>query len=251
MIPPVYILLLSAAAFVQGTVGFAFALLSVPLLSLAVAPGAATALGATLGTVVVITGVIMHREEIEWRGMLALTAAAIVFLPVGALFVARAPEGVVLSVLGLIALSVGIDSLLRLLRSSRTTAGPQSLGAPRPRLLGVVAAAVSGTLGGAFAIPGPPMVAYLYATTPDRRLAKANLQAFFILTSVLTVVTQAAVGNLTRDLLPFALIATLPVAVSTAVGVHVSRRLNLLSLRISTDLALIVLGLVLLIRALA
>lgn len=257
MIPPIYILLISVAAFVQGTVGFAFALLTVPLLSLVLAPGAATALGATVGLVVVITGVVMHRDEIQWRGMLALTAAAVIFIPVGALFVARAPESVVLSILALITLSVGIDSLLRLLPHRRHAAEPATAEtAPkrpskkrRSRALAALAAAMSGTMAGAFATPGPPMVAYLYATTPDRRLAKANLQAFFILTSALTVVTQASVGNLTIEMLPYALIATLPVAASTALGVYISRSLDTLRLRIATDLALLALGLALIVRA--
>ncbi len=261
MIPLLYVLVVSAAAFVQGTVGFAFALLTVPLLSLVVTPGAATALGATLGTVVVITGAILHRDEIQWGGMLALTVVAVAFLPVGALFVARAPEPIVISLLGLVALSVGLDSLQRLWRSRRRAAhagsSPEShlpdtkhsRQKRRQGLLGTAAAALSGAFGGAFATPGPPMVAYLYATTSDRRLAKANLQAFFILISLLTVATQVVVGNLTTDLLPFALLTAPPVALSTALGVYVSRRLNTMRLRLATDLALVGLGIALIIRA--
>lgn len=44
---------------------------------------------------------------------------------------------------------------------------------------GVGAAATSGVLAGAFTVPGPPMIVYLYNIESDKMQAKADIQFYF------------------------------------------------------------------------
>lgn len=243
------------AAFVQGITGFAFAVISVPVLSLFIGPAYAAGVGATIGGAVVVTGVIVHRSEIAWKGMMKLIAIALLFLPAGVLFVSAAPEAIVLATLGVVTIGVGASQLresgssVRLRSHEGATNGRPGHSPRRSRLLGVLAAAAAGTLGGAFATPGPPIVAYLYSQIEDRRRAKADLQFFFLVTSGLIIAGHAIGGNIPLDMLP-AIAGAIPVAVVTTVtGIHLARRLHAARLRLITDWALILLGAVLIVRS--
>ncbi len=265
------------AGLVQGVTGFAFAVITVPVLTFFVGPAQAAGIGAVLGLAVVITGVVVHRAEIAWKGMMKLIAVALLFLPFGVLFVSRAPQEIVLVTLGAVTAGIGISQLretvARAAAANRAIggagvggsgtgdagagsaeAGTAGVGAAalsprRSRLLGALAAAAAGTLGGAFATPGPPIVAYLYSQIDDRRRAKADLQFFFLATSSLIVAAHAVGGTIPVERAP-AIAAALPLAVvATAAGIRLSRRLDARRLRLITDWALILLGVALIARS--
>ena len=267
------------AALVQGVTGFAFAVITVPVLTFFVGPAQAAGIGAVLGLAVVITGVVVHRAEIAWKGMMKLIAVALLFLPLGVLFVSRAPQEMVLVTLGAVTAGIGFSQLretvARAAAANRTIGGARigaaeagaaeagaaglgadalppagrSLSQRRSRLLGVLAAAAAGTLGGAFATPGPPIVAYLYSQIEDRRRAKADLQFFFLATSSLIVAAHAVGGTIPVERAP-AFAAALPLAVvATVAGIRLSHRLDAQRLRLITDWALILLGATLIARS--
>ena len=93
---------------------------------------------------------------------------------------------------------------------------------------GILFGAVSGFIAGAFMSGGPPLSLYLYAQMDDPRDMKGTLQATFIISSVIRLVT-VGVGKAgyTEDVLLTALIILVPAAVLLYVGHRVSEKLDL------------------------
>lgn len=100
------------AALVHGLVGFAFALLAVPLLSFLWPLKSIVPLMALLGAVLNGLLFLSLRRHFEPRRVLSLFLGAIPGVVVGVFFLNRAPEGILRTVLGLTLIIYGFWGLL-------------------------------------------------------------------------------------------------------------------------------------------
>lgn len=185
------------AALVQGAVGYGFGLLAAPLLVLvepALVPVPTILAAFTLG----LLGVAGDRGSVDWSGVgwallgrvpgTALGVAAVTLLPGPAFTVV-----VALSVLLGVVLSVSAWS-------------------PRPtRVALVVAGVVSGTVGTASSIGGPP-VALLYQSSPGPEV-RATMAAFFVVGSLMSLVGLGVAGGVDGEALRLSA-AILPLVVT-------------------------------------
>jgi uncharacterized membrane protein YfcA len=221
------------SGFIHGVTGFAFAVISVPVLSMLYSPLAAVGITAVIGPPLMIYNTWLHRKNIQLKRIFPLLIAGIVFIPVGAFFLYAAPEGLIMATLG------GVVILLTLF----TAFSPQNaISALKTRGVGFGFASISGVIAGAFATAGPIVVAYLYNTDNIRKRAKANTQLFFSIMGTAILITHLAAGTVTRER---ALIAILfiPVAFScTRLGVYFYSKLPIRLFRILTDAGLVALG---------
>lgn len=223
---------------VHGLVGFAFAVISVPLISMAYSPAIAVGMTIIVGPCLMLYNTWLHRHHLDFKKIVPLLLAGMALIPVGALFLHTTPESVIMITLGSVVILL---TLFTVLSGERSVA---ALGAPG---VGYGFSLLAGFIAGAFTTGGPPIVAYLYNTDSDRMRAKANTQLFFLIFAVAALLTHIVVGTVTAErtlrALPFIPIAFL----SVRLGALLSARMQVRTFRYVTDAALVGLGIYLIV----
>lgn len=236
-VEPSTIIILAAiflfASFIQGLTGFAFGLLSVSLFTILFSTREAVAIVAISGSILMSYSFFLHRKSVEYRKVFCLSMMSVVFIPLGAAFLVKLPETIVMASLGGIIVLIAVYSSLFADRSRKLMSRKGS---------GFIAAMISGLLGGAFTSPGPAMIVYLYTLDESRMQAKANVQFYFIIVSVVIVISHIVSGTIDST----ACIRSLPfipiIFLGTKIGVLLSKKLPVAVFKTITDIALVVLG---------
>lgn len=161
-----------ASGLLRGFSGFGFALAAVPLLSLLLEPAEvvpAVLLLQVLDGLHVLPRIL---KLADWRGLTWLVAGALAGAPAGVWALTALPADAMRAAAGLAVLA----AVLVLWR------GWQFRRPPKPPLrLGI--GLVSGLLGGAAAMSGPPVVIFFLASPLSAAVGRASLLGFFLLTS--------------------------------------------------------------------
>ncbi|MFL6142660.1 MAG: sulfite exporter TauE/SafE family protein [Labedaea sp.] len=173
-------LALTVGGFVQGSVGFGLALVSVPVLAL-VRPDLVPGPMVLVGTVHTVLSVLREHTHVDWRGVRWATLGLLPGTVLGAVLVAALPQrGFALVVgAGVLAFTVlsAVSPELRPTPPALTSAG-----------------FLSGTFGTAMAIGGPP-VALLYQREHAAKV-RSTLSAFFLLGAAPSVLALLLTGQL-------------------------------------------------------
>jgi uncharacterized membrane protein YfcA len=177
------------AGFTQGLTGFGLAVLCMPLLSMQVPVRVSVPIAALCGGSVTIPIVVTLRRHVLWRPALMLSVCAVPGIWAGARLLAGVPPAWILGAMGLILTMLGIFNLCH----GRVPAALNGRG------LLVASGFVSGAVGAATAAPGPPVIAYVGLQPWDVRQAKAVMNVFFLLQSLVVVPVYYGEGVLTAD----------------------------------------------------
>ena len=184
------------AAVMRAFTGFGFALTAVPVLSLFLVPTDAVVLVALL---TLITSLLTYRAwwgRFSLRDGLPMVGGSIMGTGVGVIFLTQLS-------LAQFQLWIGLIVIVLCLFLSRYR--PKShLGGPA---IAAGTGAVSGLMNGAFAIPGPPVIVYAMACIPEPANSRGFLMAFFMISSLISLITFTASGLVT--LVPFSLLLLL------------------------------------------
>jgi hypothetical protein len=224
------------AGLIQGVAGFGSALVAVPLLALMLPLDTVVPLMVLISIAVSLLNLLHLHHAVRTAPLLPLLFGYLLGTPVGLLLLTRAPEVLVLGLLGLsIAVYAGFSLAgrqpnARWLRQQRVAIG-----------------ALSGALGAAFSTNGPPVILHVSAHGEwgaDRQ--KAALTLFFLVSGTLTALAQWGSGLITArviDLLPWCLPPLLLGALGGArlyrrLGAHDYRRL-VFALVLATGLVLV------------
>lgn len=181
------------AAFVHTTAGFGSALFAMPVLALLLGPTTAAPLQAMCSTVIGLY-VLYH----NWRGlhirdalwMLPATACGI---PFGVLLLSRCDPALILRVLGLLLIAYALYGMVI---APRLRQRPEAQApSPRGRLGGFFAGFMSGVLGGAYNVDGPPLVVYGSIQRWPKARFRSLLQTVFLFDSWLILGGHLAAGH--------------------------------------------------------
>lgn len=157
-----------AAAFLQYTSGFGFALVAMPLCTLLFGVRTAAPLVALAGITVQVINVIRFRRDINLREFLRLAVSSALGVPIGIWGLSALDAHVVKMALGVLLVSYGLYNLFK----------PQAL-----RLTGdswvYPVGFVAGCLGGAFNTSRPPVAVYGSLRGWQRDEFRSTLQTFF------------------------------------------------------------------------
>lgn len=195
-----------AASFVQMLAGFGFALLAMPVMTLAVPVERAVVIVALLGAMTTLWQSIHLRRDADRQLVLRLTAASYLGMPLGL---------VVLNVVGdrslriMLGIAVLIATGLLARRLSLAHVGPT---------LDHTAGFVSGVLNTSLGTNGPPLVFDLQARGLDPYRFRATISAVFAFGNVFGLVLFLADGKVTADGLRAAAIAAPAWAIGQAIG---------------------------------
>lgn len=163
--------ILLLGGFVQGLTGFGLALVSVPLLSLAVGVKTAVPLAGIFGWLVTFPIAWRMRAHVQWRTTLILVAGSLPGSWLGAELLKSLPGGVILATMGVVLLASSLYAFLARGPVLKTTTPGVTAGV----------GFFSGALGASVGEPGPPVIAYTSMLPWEADQVKATLVSFFML----------------------------------------------------------------------
>jgi len=208
-------LVVFAAALAQGILGFGGALIAMPLLTTLVGIQTATPAFALVSTLATLLNAIRWRDHTTPRDLIQLVVPAVAGIPIGVLALARVDEALVTRSLGAILIAYAAYSLLG-----------RALPPLRSRAWAYAAGFSSGVLSGAFNTGGPPVIVFANARGWSANQFRANLQTYFLLTSLFLVASHALTGHYTPLALHTALIGIPALVVGQSIGARLCRYIN-------------------------
>jgi hypothetical protein len=204
------------AATCQSLTAFGFALVMVPLLSLAWEVKPAIVTSTVLGTLILLPLLYEVRGHIRPRRVVPLFLGSLVGIPLG-LLVLQWMDASSLEVM--VAVVVIVAALLIYL-------SPQVPFKRSVPPLSFLVGGLSGALRAATSMGGPPVVLYILTFERDVERFRATLLAFFFPASLVTIVGLAIAGHVDGDVLLATAIGLPAVVLGSLVGrwarVHVS-----------------------------
>lgn len=178
------------AAFGQTISGFGFALVGMPLTTLVLGTPVSAPLVALAGLTLYTINLLRYRTSINWRHVSRLGIAAAFGVPLGIWGLSNLAEPLVRFLLGIVLIGYAVFSLAR---------PPAMLAHVSPRW-SYLAGFCTGCLGGAYNLPGPPIIIYATLHQWQRDEFRAILQALFFLTGSLTVASHLLAQHLTANI---------------------------------------------------
>ena len=205
------------ATLIRSTLGFGEALVAVPLLALRTPVSVAAPLAVLVSILVAGVVVVQDWRRIELRSARGLILTAFLGIPLGVLLLAKANDHLVRLILGVVIVAFSVQAL--------TMGRERHLERDHPGWL-LACGFLSGILGGAYGMNGPPLAIYgaLRRWTPQQ--FRATLQGYFLPVSLVGLAGYLYVGlwdaAVTRDFL-----WSLPgAAVAIVFGRAINRRIR-------------------------
>ncbi len=222
------------AALLQSLAGFGFAILVMPLATLALGLRTAAPLVALAGLTIYAIHVARYFRAVDVRELVRLAAGSALGIPVGIWVLGSLDESLVTRVLGLILFAYGLYTLLR-------------RGAPRPLSQRWVypSGFLAGCLGGAYNTPGPPVIVYGSMRQWPKGEFRAVLQSLFFFNAILVVASHLVARHLTAGVLRYYLYALPALLLGIGAGAILDRRVDHARFRTLVTAMIVALGLVL------
>jgi uncharacterized membrane protein YfcA len=179
-----------AASVLRGFTGFGFGLAAVPLLSLAMPPAQVVPFVVTLQVVIGVAGLRAAWVECDWRAVRLLFPGLLLGVPLGLLILTLLPPDLVRLMIGIIiAFSVWLIN-----RGATLPPNPS-------RLISGGVGLVSGIISGLASMGGPPIIVFLLALGHSAQRMRATAIVYFMLSGSVSLISMAARGMITRDIL--------------------------------------------------
>ena len=212
--------------------GFGVALICMPLLIQVLDPSGAAALVALFTVPLQLIIIWRYRHALRLRPFWRVIVGTAIGAPLGVLLIAKLDEHIVLSALGIFMIVYALYNLFNLrLPRIRQPKWDFSFGL------------ASGILSGAYNTGGSPLVIYGTSLGWSSDEFKANLQALFMLNSVLVIILHIIAGHVNTLVLEHTLISLPVTALGTGLGFWLSRYVNETLFRKGVLILLLVVGL--------
>lgn len=203
------------AALMQTLSGFGFALVVMPLLTLMMGLPTAVPLVSLIALTLYAVNLLRYRQSLNLGELKRLALAGALGVPVGLWLVAMAPETAVKFLLGLLLIAYALYSLFN-----------PSLAFVVPTGWGYGVGFISGCLGGAYNVPGPPVIVYGSLRQWPRNEFRAVLQALFLLQGVLVVIGHGMMGHMTTAVFTSYLVAMPALFLGIFIAAHLDDKIN-------------------------
>jgi len=233
----VYVLaVIFIATLIRSTFGFGEALVAVPLLALRIPIAVAAPLAVMVSVLVAAVIIIQDWKSIHLTSATGLFISSLFGIPLGLVMLTRIDDHWVKLILGLLSVySLLVGSTLHLKKDY-------------PVLL-LTAGFVSGILGGAYGMNGPPLAIYGSLRRWSPQNFRATLQGYFLPASLAGLIGYLWIGLLTRPVARDFLLSLPCVITAILIGRSLNHRLQGHAFFRVVYLALVVIGIVLAIQA--
>ena len=205
-------LIIFTGTFVNSVAGFGMALVAMPFLVSILGLRSAVPLMALVGFSVLFFLSIRFRRTLSFGMVWRLLVSSLVAIPFGVQILAKVPETITLTFLGVVIVLYVVYRVLKL---------------PMPALANpnwaFLFGSMGGLLSGAYSTSGPPLVAYADARrwSPDE--FRSNLSAYFLSNTIFTIIVHYFSGNLTDLVIRSWLLALPFMAAGLAAGYYMDR----------------------------
>ena len=184
--------IIAMGSFVQGTIGFGSGLLAMSLIPLFWDIPHAVGVMSPLGVMLTVLLAFRLRKHIHVRDILPLLIPMPIGVVAGIWILTHWPNDAIKAFLGVLLVAYVLYSI---------KAPEPSSSEPRPILGGFVGFA-SGTCSAALGTGGPPILVYASTVNWPRDRFRGNLQGFFVVTAILSMIAQVNAGLVTMETLP-------------------------------------------------
>jgi uncharacterized membrane protein YfcA len=232
----IVVLICFVATLVRSTFGFGESLVAVPLLALVVPIEVAVPLGVLLSVMVALIAVIQDRASILFASAKWLIAFALLGIPLGLAILVYANGTWVRLALGVVIIAFSTYAVANRRMPHLETDHRGWL---------VACGFVSGVLGGAYGLNGPPLVVYGNLRRWSPQQFRATLQAYFLPASLIGLAGYTAKGFLDATVIGnfgICLPATIP---AVFLGRYLNRKLDGRAFYTYVHCGLIVIGMTL------
>lgn len=209
------------AAIIQTTGGFGFGPLFVPLVSLFVAYRYTTFISITACVFAQVTIIIKYFKKIQWDLVIVPTIISFITSYIGIHLVVGLSSKLINVLLGLFLwiLAIYLIFIAPRMKLKRNIWTEISVGA------------IGGFTGGAFAVGGPPMVAYYDSVIDDPITYQATIQAFFLLASAAVIIEDLLCIHFSPRIGLLTIFAIIGCLVGTFVGTKLLQKISMNTVR--------------------
>lgn len=234
MIFAVTVVTILVAAILQSLSGFGFALIVMPVLTLVLGLRAAAPMVALTALTLYTINVLRYRRSIDLGEVFRLGLASAVGVPIGVWLLSSVDEHLFKQVMGASLIAFALYSLFRPAiswRPGRSWVYPAGF--------------LAGCLGGAYNVPGPPVVIYGSLRQWPRDEFRGILQSLFLINGSLVVTSHLLAGNVTTQVLTYWIYAMPPLLLGVLVGSLADRRVNRDAFRVLVQVMILLMGIAL------
>ncbi len=210
---------LALAGLTQSVTGFGFGLVALALLGWGMEVKEASVLLAPAGLVLNVYLFWSLRSHFRWTGLVPLTVACLLAVPLGGLLLIHVREAVLSAFLGGLMIYAAVQRLL-----AKPEDGKGAYW--HPVYAGVPCGLLGGLLTGAFGTGGPPLVSYLLNRPLTRLGFIASTQLLLGLGNGLRTVQFSLNGTYDRSYATLCLVGVVGVLVGAWGGLRIARKLS-------------------------
>lgn len=219
------------AIFTQSVAGFGLALVSMPILAGIIGIRNATPLIVLVAILAEVILLFRYRNEINVKAVWRMIVAGMIGIPLGVIALKRLDERIILTVLGVLIVLYAVYALLNLrLPSLEGNSWPFGFGF------------ISGVLGGAYNIAGPLVIVYGDCRKWQPKEFKGNLQGYFLLGSVIAVISHALAQNFSREIFNLYLLSIPAIVLGLIAGLSLDKYVNQVIFRKVVLVGLVIAG---------
>ena len=222
---------------VFGLAGFGVGLVAMAFLPFVMTPATAVVLMTVYAMIFTIVLFVPLRRDFTPRAIGGLIVGSLVGTPVGVWILAIAPPALLNRMIGLMLIAVVVTEFAG--KFPRRLEG---------EAWGIGAGMLSGLIGGAVGLPGPPVVVYAATQPWSARTFKANMQGFFIVNQGVIDGAYWLAGLLTAEVMRLTGAYLVPALAGTVLGMSLFDRVDLARFRRIVFALLFVCGAILLVR---
>ena len=203
------------ASTVKGLTGFGFALTSLPLLSLFMAPKAAIPIITICS--VFLDGYTFYeaREHVQYREISLLVASGIVGMILGTYFLVNLDSEIIRLVIGVVTVLFTVASFRGVRYEISNT-----------RLASIPVGLLSGILGGSMSVSGPPIVLFFNNQNVEKKVFRANLITYFFCLYMATVPAYIYGDLITWELVKSSAVMVPVMFLGANIGIRLSKTLD-------------------------
>jgi uncharacterized membrane protein YfcA len=203
------------ASMVKGLTGFGFALTSLPMLSLFLAPKTAVPLITVCS--VFLDGYTLYeaREHVQYKKIIPLVVSGIAGMVLGTYFLVSLDSQIIKLVIGVITVLFTVASFMGVKREISNT-----------RLASIPVGLMSGILGGSMSISGPPIVLFFNNQNVEKMVFRANLIAYFFCLYFATVPAYILNDLITVELVKSSAVLVPVMFMGATIGIRLSKKLD-------------------------
>lgn len=230
------------ASLVRSTLGFGESLIAVPLFLFFLPLEVAVPLSVLLSIIIALVIVFQDYKDIHFQSAKWLVIYAIIGIPIGLLILIYGNEVFVKIALGFLIITYSLYSLFKKRINTKTQINN--------KLWLFVCGFLSGILGGAYGLNGPPLVVYGNFKNWEAKQFRATLQAYFLPVSVIGAFGYYTKGLITAEVNYYFLYSLTTAIPAIFLGRYLNRKLNEVSFFKYVYWSLIVIGLLLVLNSL-